>query len=116
MPSKERRSFPPRADHDAFGPTLPAPVLLLDTRRCQRPNYIPHRRPADSDRRRWQYAYSVQLSDIHEIVMSVVRAAYPRKRFDFDDVQAQAALCELVWHCSSGHIDDETSPRRRTFR
>ena len=107
MAARKKLRYLPREIGGNPGPICPVPSprrpLGLDTRACERPNYIPHRTPANSNRKEWEDAYAEQLSDIDRIIRSVVGDTYPGERLP-SDAQTDNALSRLIYHCSSKYI------------
>jgi hypothetical protein len=105
IPGKSIKSLPRPPDDDTAPTIIPIPrITRKEHRKCERPNYVPHRTPSHSDRELWSYAYEPQLQDMHRIVGLMIERKYPKMKIDWSNPKYYKAFNKLIYHCSSKYI------------
>ena len=105
VPGKFVTNLPSSPDDGTTPAIIPIPrISRKERRKCERPNYIPHRTPNHSSRDEWSHAYSPQLYDMYRIVGLMIEKKYPKIRIDWTDPKYHRAFNKLIYHCSSKYI------------
>lgn len=83
------------------------PQWTTDDRECERRNYIPDPTPSRITRKEWHEAYSVQLSEMYDIVADTIDQMYPRNKVHwYNNIRVANAMSKLLFHCSSKYITE----------
>ena len=72
-------------------------------RKCEIPNYLPHKTPEHSNREVWHNAYKEHLIDIYKNVRDIINSEFPKNKIVWDIV-AINNLSKVIYHCSSKYI------------
>ena len=105
VPRKSVKNLPSTPDDGTVLRTIPIPrITRKERRKCERPNYVPHRTPSYSNRELWSHSYAPQLCDMYRIVGLMIEEKYPKVRIDWKDPKYHRAFNKLIYHCSSKYI------------
>ena len=112
VPGKTVKSLPRPPDDGPTPTTIPIPrITRRERRKCERPNYVPHRTPSYSNPESWSYAYDPQLQDMYRIVGLMIERKYPKVKIDWSNPKYYRAFNKLIYHCSSKHISSYIEER-----
>ena len=116
---KSVSNLPSPVDDGKSNTIIPVPrVTYRHRRKCERPNYIPHRSPNYDNRNEWSDAYDPQLFTMYRIIGRMIDSEFPKVSIDWRNPKYYRALNKLIYHCSSRYIspyidkrDDLTSSK-----
>ena len=72
-------------------------------RKCEIPNYLPHKTPEHGNRESWHNAYKEQLVDIYKNVRDIINSEFPKNKIVWDNT-AINNLSRVIYYCSSKYI------------
>ena len=105
VPKKSVKNLPSPPDDGARPTIIPVPMVTCrEERKCERPNYIPHRTPNYTNKESWIYAYGPQIDDMYRITGLMIEKCYPNVNIDWTEPKYHRAFNKLIYYCSSKYI------------
>jgi hypothetical protein len=83
-------------------------IGILDDRKPEKYNRIPHITPMNIKKEKWVYSYENHLLTMYDIVEEVIKEQYPKNKTKWSDHTSKKklfnGLTKLLYHCSSKYI------------